>query len=579
MMTLPSLTDSTLRQPQQVLSIRLAPLPADMSWPLLDAWLHAWLESPLVEPARPDTPHDPVEAQLQRLAWRIAVATPALLRGCGIPLLADGKVLAMVPPQDAAAPWQCDIAFAQLDGVAATLLLQACDCCVRWLQAVAWQAAGSDPLSAFFQSLAQDILPRLLPHAIAAPSSMALLQAAANLGIPWRHEGNGVFQLGWGVHLRHSFTSRLDRDSSIGIRAAGNKQLAAQWLRQAGLPTAVQRLVGNGEQASAAAQELGWPLVVKPLARDRGEGVSTGIGNHSQLQLALDKAAHYGWPLLLEQQAPGVCHRILVVGGRVMYVVKRLPVAVQGDGVRSIQALIDAANSQQLALPPWRRAPPLRADDDTRACLREAGLQLASVPAAGAWIALRAIESSADGGRDEDMLAAAHPGNLALALRAAALFGLEVAGIDMITPDIGQPWHVNGAIINEVNAAPALGASQSSRDAMPLLMQQLFPTGGRIPVELFVGGAMAEAAARQRRDELQRAGVACYFTTAQHSEDTTGQRHPLACSSLYQRCLVLLNDRSVGALTIAITPAQWRQEELPLDRVARVQQCGDAEHE
>lgn len=561
-----------------VLSIRIRQVPAPIAWQQLDDWLNAWFDTPFAEPAaeEPNTamPADAPGADIRRLAWRIAAATTTLLRACGMPLFAAGTVLAIDKPRDRPQAWQCDLAFPRLDGLPADALIAACDSCTRWLQAVARQEVAGDPAEAFFDFLSQEAMPHLLQYAIAPPSTMALLRAATDQHIPWRHEGNGVFQLGWGMHARQVFTSRVDADSSIGIRAAGNKQLAAQWLRQAGLPTAEQRLVSSDQQAVAAAHALGWPLVVKPLDRDRGEGVSVNIRSEDRLLAALAKAGRFAARLLIERQAPGVCHRLLVVKGQVMYVVKRLPVAVLGDGVRNIQALIDAENQYYRNQPPWRRPPPLRADAETGACLLDTGWHLDSVPAAGEWVALRQIESTADGGRDEDMLRSAHADNLALAVQAAALFGLEVAGIDMITPDIAQPWYANGAIINEVNSAPALGASQSSLEAMPEVMGRLFRNRGRIAIEIFVGGEAAVVAARQRRDERVQDGLACYFTSATATENPCGHPHHLACATLYQRCLALLADRTVAGLMLAMTPEQWQLAELPLDAVERVEILG-----
>jgi cyanophycin synthetase len=44
---------------------------------------------------------------------------------------------------------------------------------------------------------------------------------------------------------------------------------------------------------------------------------------------------------------------------------------------------------------------------------------------------LRVIESTADGGYDQDVGAVVHPDNIHIAVRAAALFDLEVAGVDI----------------------------------------------------------------------------------------------------------------------------------------------------
>ncbi|WP_174874181.1 hypothetical protein [Vogesella oryzae] len=531
---------------------------------MVDSCLLSWLEYDI--PAVNTAVEPSVAGQL---AARIAAATASVLRGCGIPLTDEPVVSSVVPL--AREGWACELRFPLPDGVAELPVLQVCEACCNWLlQLLARPEAEATPLP-FFDHLTRELLPQLLPHAIAPPSTMALLLAATAADVPWRHEGNGVFQLGWGCNLRHAFTSRLDSDSSIGIQVAGNKQLTALWLQGAGLPAARHLLASSEPQALAAARQLGWPLVIKPVARDRGEGVSVNLRDDAGLLAAFARGRQFGLPLLVEQQAAGYCHRLLVVKGEVMYVVRRLPVAVQGDGRQTIRALIAAANMQALQLPPWRRPPPLQADMRSETCLHAAGWQLDAVPSAGQWVALRDIESSADGGRDEDMLTVAHADNLALAVRAAALFGLEMAGIDLITPDISQPWYCNGAIINEVNAAPALGASDSSLQAMPRLLRRLFPHGGRIPLEVYVGGKQALIAARQRRDDLVASGRACYLVSAGESENAAGRPHYLQAAGCYQRCLALLTDRKVEALILVMGEQEWQQSELPVDRVDRVE--------
>ena len=90
-------------------------------------------------------------------------------------------------------------------------------------------------------------------------------------------------------------------------------------------------------------------------------------------------------------------------------------------------------------------------------------MTLASIPDPGTWVALRRIESTDWGGVDEEVTALIHPDNLKAALMATELFGLDMAGIDIISTDISRPWFETGAVINEVNFAPLLGGAEISR--------------------------------------------------------------------------------------------------------------------
>ncbi|NQV10591.1 MAG: hypothetical protein HQ527_05440 [Cyanobacteria bacterium] len=47
-----------------------------------------------------------------------------------------------------------------------------------------------------------------------------------------------------------------------------------------------------------------------------------------------------------------------------------------------------------------------------------------------------------------------HPDNVSLAIQAASFFDLSNAGIDLISTDIAESWHRNGAAINEINHSP-----------------------------------------------------------------------------------------------------------------------------
>lgn len=553
-------------EPRQTLSFELHELPPAPHWAALDTWLATWLGQPppewpgasgvdVADPAQPAALNDALNAA--RLAWRVALAAHALLDGCGLPVLGAGEVTQVQPGASTPGPWHCTMQVPAVAGVPHALITQAYATALAYVQAAAtahhhpaWQAA----LDA---QLVGSVLPALLAHAQATPSAMALLRAAHAHGVPWQHEGHGVFQLGWGGHGVHVMGSQVDSDSALGMGVAGHKLLAAQWLRRAGLPAPQHQPVSTVAQATQAAHQLGWPVVLKPVDRERGEGVSVQIHDDAGLHAAFAHARRYAPQVLVEQQVPGVCHRLLVVRGQLMYAVKRLPVAVQGDGVRSARELLTAHNAQWAAQAPWHRPPPLPCDALAQACLAQAGLSLNAPVPLGQWAPLRLIESTADGGRDEDVMALLHPDNIALAVRAAALFGLDLAGVDLISSDVSVPWHANGAVVNEVNAAPTLGASQMSRDAMPAVLRQLVAGDGRVALDWVPDGpgAWAQAQARQQAHIAQ--GRACYLSSASCTVDAQGHTVVLTTTELVARCQALLLDKAVGALVLVAPALEW----------------------
>ncbi|MFT5720429.1 MAG: cyanophycin synthetase [Motiliproteus sp.] len=570
----PSLQGFTqgMRQPAQIISLSLPEWPSAVPWARVDAWLNAWLDDPLDEPLHIKTwqKSGTQDSNAARLAWRIAVAAAKLLRVCGIPFLDPGRVLNIVAVTDKKSvnnAWRCELAIPRVEGVSTDIIRLTYETCAAWLLQVATAASPEDLLSRFYQQLETQTLPPLLAASKLSSSAMVLLRAAHQQQIPWSYEGQGICQLGWGKKSLRFLNTSIASDSTLGIEAAGDKHIAARWLRQAGLPASEHHLISNAEQAIQAAHRLGWPVVIKPADCERGQGVSVDLDTETKVLEAFKQARGLSARVLVERQAPGDCHRVLVVRAEVIYVVKRLAVAVQGDGRHTVAELIATNMADWRKRAPWHRPPPLLGDELAQQCLDRVGLALDAVPTKGIWAPLRRIESTADGGRDEDRMAAIHPDNKALAIRAAALFALDIAGIDIISSDISVPWHINGAIINEINASPAMGAGLSSTAAMPAVMTCLMSAQGRIPIEAFVGGDAALERAQQRQQTLVSEGLACYLTSHQRTQDNAGNPQPMIGEDLFSRCRALLMDRSVDAVLLVIHNDALLHTGLPVDRI------------
>lgn len=342
-------------------------------------------------------------------------------------------------------------------------------------------------------------------------STVPTLSVANKLGIPIYHLGSGVYQLGWGSKLVRFDRSSSEFDSAIGAKLSQNKYITTNILRESGFPSATHRLATSEEEALESAKFLGYPLVVKPLDGDRGEGVTVDVfseelvrqGFHYAIKFTKRKIA------LIEKQVDGVCHRIFIANGKLLYAVKRLPMSVYADGIRSVQQMVTDQFELQQSKPPWNRSEIKKLDNEAHKELHRQGLHDYSIPPKGTLVTLRRIESTAEGGIDEDVTSIIHSENVNLAQDATKLFGLNVCGVDIITNDISKPWHSNGAIINEVNYSPLLGGADISRSYIATYLARFIDGNGKIPINIFTSGEKAENYFNEKLNE----GLRYYFIT------------------------------------------------------------------
>ena len=376
-----------------------------------------------------------------------------LMRVANVPVFQPARVLALhrAPAgEDTARPhrWSARIALPTVDLVSRRFseaaLSEAFGACAR----LARTPISPDTVGAFARRVQSSLVKPFAAAWTAGKSTLPLLRTVHARGVPFFHLGRGIYQIGLGARARRVDRSTIEFDSAIGARLSRDKGATAELLRLAGLPAPRHLIVRDVEHALKAAAALGWPVVVKPADRERGEGVQVDVDDAERLRAAFADAAALSATrrVIVERQVAGVCHRLFVARGRLLYAVARHPASVIGDGVSSVRELAEAHAAREALLPPWRRSGNAAFDTLARAAIAGAGFDESSVPAAGRRVPLRRIESTEWGGVDEDVTARVHPDNLRVALDAAALFGLEVAGIDVITTDIGLPWHRSGAI-------------------------------------------------------------------------------------------------------------------------------------
>ena len=379
-------------------------------------------------------------------------------------------------------------------------------------------------------------------------STIPTLRVANELGIPFLHIGLGIYQLGLGSQAVVLDRSTTLRDSAIGVRLTKSKVLTANILKIAGLPAPVHIPARSAEEACKAAEQIGFPVVLKPIDLERGEGVTVDIRDNEALKTAFISACAMtpSKQVIVERQVAGTCHRLFIVGKQLLYAVKRMPMSVRGDGVKTIQQLVEDHASAQTLSAPWLRGDVPMLDDLALLTLAKTSLTSSSIISKGTWVHLRPIESTQWGGVDEDVTTRVHSENISAALTASELFGLHTAGVDIISEDITKPWHKNGAIINEVNFAPLLGGAEISRSYLVAFFGQILKGDGTIPIEY----ADHLETALEKQESFRIKGLRCFVTTSTQTIDPSGNLIALPFDGLKQRCKALIYRSEVDAIVL-----------------------------
>lgn len=229
-------------------------------------------------------------------------------------------------------------------------------------------------------------------------------------------------------------------------------------------------------------------MVVKPAAGGKGVGISLRLTAEADIRNAYATAAKYGRSVLIEKYAPGADFRLLVVNGRLLAAVERLPAKVRGDGSSTVRQLIDVLNSDPRRGPPFERLMDrVQIDERTGGLLARQGVTLDSVPPEGSAVIVTSTSNFSQGGTTIDVTDVVHPDNRIAAETAARSCRALVAGVDFILPDITHSWREGESWILEVNTSPCLRphwAANSGQDVTTPVVRVAFPEGAtaRVPI-------------------------------------------------------------------------------------------------
>ncbi len=351
------------------------------------------------------------------------------------------------------------------------------------------------------QELEQDLsdLRDLQANASLGPSTQTLVTEAEARNIPWMPlSARAMVQLGYGVHQKRIQATLSDYSGILAVELACDKEGTKTILQDAGVPVPKGTTIQFFEELESAIADVGgYPIVLKPLDGNHGRGITIDINRWEDAEEAYDLASTESKTrtVIVERFYKGSDHRLLVINGKLVAVAERVPAHVVGDDQHTIAELIEITNEDP------RRGEghdnvltKIKVDKTALAILEKQGLRLETILDKGEIAYLRATANLSTGGIAIDRTDDIHPENLWIAERVAKIIGLDIMGIDVVTPDISKPLKEVDGVIVEVNAAPGfrmhVAPSQGlSRNVAAPVMDMLFPpdTPSRVPIVAITG--------------------------------------------------------------------------------------------
>ncbi len=332
--------------------------------------------------------------------------------------------------------------------------------------------AKGDWTMEFAQRYVKEII---LTKQIKSMSTIPILQAAHNMGLEtiltFVDEGikeeavNRYYTIGVGHESATTLSVGSTKDTSIGRTIQRDKILTNILIERLNLPIAKWAKITSEDHLKELFDSFNKPVVIKPTGLVGGKGVSTKIETKEQAVKAykfakdtVDSKPRNEWQksIMMQEQVEGEDYRILVINGKMEIATKRIPAFVTGDGLSTVQELIEKENNdpKRDVSNPAHILKPIQIDDPLKDLLKEQGKNLTYTASKGEVIPLRKEASMSRGGITKDFTDKVNPQIRYIVETLAETLKIYVLGVDIICKDISKPLtNDNGSII-ECNMMP-----------------------------------------------------------------------------------------------------------------------------
>lgn len=279
----------------------------------------------------------------------------------------------------------------------------------------------------------------------------------------WNVAGQIIFKNGKKSYFRYN---TLDLNPVGASEIARDKDYANFFMEKLGYPIiprsktfysnrwaeTIGSLNRKIDDAYKYAEEIGFPVIVKPNSGSQGIGV-TLVYNKEEFYLAMKSIFEYDRIAIVQPPIKGKDYRIVVLDNKIISAYERIPLNITGDGKSTIEELILIKQQEFIT---FGRDTKIKINDPRmKIKLKHQNLTLKNTIPAGQKIFLLDNANLSSGGDSVDVSDKIHPEFKDLSIKLTKDMGLRLCGVDLIIegninekPD--KYWVV------EINSAPGL---------------------------------------------------------------------------------------------------------------------------
>lgn len=316
-------------------------------------------------------------------------------------------------------------------------------------------------------------------------STMSIVNQAQKRGISYEILfPRAIVLLSYRGHDEYLFFQSSSKTTYVAGRICRDKSITKYFLERAGIETPRGQLYGQSQKDEALefARQIGWPVVLKPYQGERGKQVFSDVRDETSF---LEKWATFDETekIIIETKFIGKEYRVWATQNGVFGITNRVPANVIGDGISTIETLIEEKNEDEkrginLEPKPLKK---IKIDEEVLSILAKSDRTLESIPKEGEQVFLRANSNLSTGGDSIESLDVAHQSVKDIAIKAInSIPGLAYAGVDFMTTDITKPQTKGTYAIIELNEVPGIDghhfpAVGKPRNVAAAIIDLLFP--------------------------------------------------------------------------------------------------------